>query len=80
MSAVYVVLRQKIYRTEEYGIEKHTIIKKSGGYGKSWRPKMLEVEYYDRIELWIETQKKCRLVRAFVNKNLGIYNFTSLYL
>ncbi len=80
MVAVYVVLRQKISTREEYGREKHTIIKKSGAYGKSWRPRMAEVEYYDRIELWVETQKKCRLVRAFVNKNLGIYNFTSLYL
>ena len=78
--SLYVVLRQKIYRTEEYGIEKHTTIKKSGHYGKSWRPKLSEVEYYDRIELWHETQIKCRLVRVFVNKNLGIYDFKSLLL
>ena len=80
MMSLYVVLRQKIYATEEYGIEKYTTIKKSGNYKKSWRPKMSEVEYYDRIELWHETQKKCRLVRIFVNKNLRIENFRSLLL
>lgn len=76
----YVVIRQKFYRTEEHGLAKHTEIAKSGGYGKSWRPKDIEQEYYDRIELWIETNTKCRRIRIFKSTLLKIDNNYTLYL
>lgn len=76
----YIVIRQKFYNTERYGFERHTVVRMSGGYGRSWRPKDLEQYYYDRIELWVEGKRTCKRIRIFKSTVLGMDNNFTLWL